>query len=154
MPNIVDIIEEFLKVRLNQSNSGIILFRRSELAEKFKCVPSQINYVLSTRFSTDRGYIVETRRGGGGFVRIIRVSLDDAGDLLEIIYDKVKDGISLHDSINIIRYLYEEELITRREAHLMETVVEVTAPNKGPEMNQIRASVLKSMLMVLLRHEK
>lgn len=152
MANIADIIEEYIKARLNQSNGGIVLFRRSELAEKFSCVPSQINYVLSTRFSTNRGYIVETRRGGGGFVRIIRIPLEESEDILDIIYEKVQDVIPRREAINIIRYLFEEELITKREAHLMEMVLDVTVPEDNHEMNRSRAVILKSMLMVLLRH--
>jgi len=84
MPNIADIIEEYIKARLNQSNGGIIMVRRNELAEKFRCVPSQINYVLSTRFSFNRGYIIETRRGGGGFVRIMKLPMEESRDILDI----------------------------------------------------------------------
>ncbi len=154
MPSIVDIIEEYIKARLNQSDGGILLFRRGELAERFRCVPSQINYVLSTRFSFKRGYIVETRRGGGGFVRIIRVPLQEAEDLLHIIYDKVQDQISLSDSISIVRHLYDEKLISRREAHLMEIVLEAAVPDNSLESCRKRAVLLKSMLMVVLRHQK
>ncbi len=155
MPNIADIIEEYIKARLNQSNGGIVILRRNELAEKFRCVPSQINYVLSTRFSFNRGYIIETRRGGGGFVRVIRVPLEESEDLLDILYDKIGDRITLSESVNLIRYLYEEDLVTKREAHMMENVVEVTASNSPVEDNgKLRVTVLKAMLMALLRHEK
>ncbi|MHB9093895.1 MAG: CtsR family transcriptional regulator [Eubacteriales bacterium] len=155
MPNIADIIEEYIKARLNQSNGGIVILRRNELAEKFRCVPSQINYVLSTRFSFNRGYIIETRRGGGGFVRVIRVPLEESEDLLDILYDKIGDRITISESVNLIRYLYEEDLVTKREAHMMENVVEVTASNSPVEDNgKLRVTVLKAMLMALLRHEK
>ncbi|PKM79641.1 MAG: CtsR family transcriptional regulator [Firmicutes bacterium HGW-Firmicutes-14] len=155
MANIADIIEEYIKARLNRSNSGTIIFRRSELAEKFQCVPSQINYVLSTRFSCNRGYIVETRRGGGGFVRIIRMTLEESEDIIDIICEKVGSGISFKDSISIIRYLYEEEVITKREAHLMEVIIELTTAGSGSEETDAgRAVLLKAMLMVLLRHKK
>ncbi len=154
MPNIADIIEEYIKARLNRSNGGIIILRRSELAEKFRCVPSQINYVLNTRFSFNRGYIIETRRGGGGFIRVIKVSLEETEDLLDIVYDKIRDQISLKESINLIRYLHDEELITKREAHLMENVIELVTPNGDLDKGVQRAAILKDMLMVLLRHEK
>ena len=155
MANIADIIEEYIKARINTSNGGVIIFRRSEMAERFSCVPSQINYVLSTRFSSNRGYIVETRRGGGGFVRIIRVPLEKSEELLDIIYEKIGIHIPFIEAIALIRYLYDEELISKREAHLMETVIEVGAPDNGhPEAKKNRAVLLKSMLMVLLRHVK
>ncbi|MBU7007501.1 CtsR family transcriptional regulator [Phosphitispora fastidiosa] len=155
MANITDIIEEYIKARIGRSNSGVIIFRRGELAEKFSCVPSQINYVLSTRFSSSRGYIVETRRGGGGFIRIIRIPLEDSEELLDIVYEKIGDQIGMNEAIGLIRYLFEEDIISRREAHLMETVIEVAAPDHGhPEARRNRAVILKSMLMVLLRHKK
>ena len=65
MRNISDIIEKHLKKILQQSNCGAVEIQRSELADKFQCVPSQINYVISTRFTTEKGYIVESKRGGG-----------------------------------------------------------------------------------------
>jgi len=155
MANIADIIEEYIKARLNRSNSGTVIFRRVELAERFQCVPSQINYVLGTRFSANRGYIVETRRGGGGFVRIIRIPLEDSADLIDIIYDKIGGRVSLSDAISIIRYLYEEELITKREAHLMEVIIELmTSDRDSAETDTGRAAVLRAMLTVLLRHKK
>lgn len=151
MPNIADIIEEYIKARLNQ-NSGIIIVQRNELAEKFRCVPSQINYVLNTRFSFNRGYIIETRRGGGGFVRIMRVPLEEAKDILGIVYDRIGKRISLNEASDLIRYLYEEELITKREAHLMRNVMEVCSPPK--DNGEQLTTILKAMLMALLRHEK
>ena len=155
MANIADIIEEYIKTMIGRSNGGAVRFRRSELAEKFQCVPSQINYVLSTRFSSNQGYIVETRRGGGGFVRIIRLALEDSEDLLDIIYERIGVQISTTEAVHLIRYLFAEELVTGREAHLMQTVIEVTVPEDGhPETEKNRAIILKSMLMVLLRHKK
>lgn len=154
MANIVDIIEEYIKARLNQSNGGIIVFRRNELAEKFQCVPSQINYVLSTRFSVNRGYIIETRRGGGGFIRIIKVNLDKTEDLIDLIYEKVGDQVSLDEAVEIIRYLYDEEIITKREAHIMENAIQVAISQDDQNGGKKRAIILKAMLMVLLRHPK
>ena len=155
MPNIADIIEQYIKARLSQSGGGTLVIRRNELAEKFRCVPSQINYVLSTRFSFNRGYIIETRRGGGGFVRIVRIPLEDSGDLLDILYDRIGETISLNEAMNLIHYLHDEDLVTKREELLMENVLEITAPhNVAPDMDKRRALILKSMLMVLVRHAK
>ena len=70
-----DIIAGFIQETLSEMN-GCAEIQRSELANRFKCVPSQINYVISTRFSPEHGYIVESRRGGGGFIRITRVNMD------------------------------------------------------------------------------
>ena len=73
MPNISDIIEQYLKQVLELSEREIVEIRRSEIADKFQCVPSQINYVINTRFTVERGYLVESKRGGGGFIRIAKV---------------------------------------------------------------------------------
>ena len=155
MPNIADIIEEYIKARLNQSTGGIVILRRNELAEKFRCVPSQINYVLSTRFSFNRGYIIETRRGGGGFVRVIRVPLEDSEDILDIVYERIKDRVSLAEAVSLIRYLYEEDLVSKREAQMMQNVVEVIeGGSQTQESGKRRAVVLKAMLIALLRHER
>lgn len=154
MPSIVDIIEDYIKARLNQSTGGIIVLRRSELAEKFQCVPSQINYVLSTRFTSHRGYIIETRRGGGGFVRIIKIPLQKAENLIDVIYEKVGEKISTKEAINMIRYLAEEEVVTKREGYIMENALEAAVPNDTDEDDQNRALILKSMIMVILRHQK
>ena len=74
-------IEQYLKELLSAANSGVLEIQRNMLSEYFHCVPSQINYVLSTRFTPAQGYLVESRRGGGGYVRIVSLQLDDDDDL-------------------------------------------------------------------------
>src|SRR5690554_4911583 len=76
MSNLVDLIEAYINRLLDASPNATLVLQRKELAERFQCVPSQINYVLSTRFTTERGYLIESRRGGGGFLRIKRLDLD------------------------------------------------------------------------------
>lgn len=73
---ISDLIASFLQESLNEAEDGVLEIQRSDLAQRFNCVPSQINYVMSTRFSPERGYIVESRRGGNGYIRITRVQVD------------------------------------------------------------------------------
>ena len=75
MRNISDIIECYLKKVLEMSEKDILEIKRSEVADKFQCVPSQINYVINTRFTIERGYIVESKRGGGGYIRIMKVQI-------------------------------------------------------------------------------
>ncbi|MCC5714945.1 CtsR family transcriptional regulator, partial [Klebsiella pneumoniae] len=70
MRNISDLIEQYLKTTLMRSGNELLEIKRSELAKQFQCVPSQINYVISTRFTLEKGYIVESKRGGGGYIRI------------------------------------------------------------------------------------
>ena len=80
MGNLTQDIERYLKSLLDQADEGVLVVQRSVLSEKFCCVPSQINYVLRTRFTPTNGYIVETRRGGGGYVRIKSIPINSAHD--------------------------------------------------------------------------
>lgn len=82
---ISDLIASFLQDSLDTAEDGVLEVQRSELAQRFNCVPSQINYVMSTRFSPERGYIVESRRGGNGYIRITRVQVDRATLMMHVI---------------------------------------------------------------------
>ena len=82
---ISDLIASFLQDSLDTAEDGVLEIQRSELAQRFNCVPSQINYVMSTRFSPERGYIVESRRGGNGYIRITRVQVDRQTLMMHVI---------------------------------------------------------------------
>ena len=82
---ISDLIASFLQDSLDTAENGVLEVQRSELAQRFNCVPSQINYVMSTRFSPERGYIVESRRGGNGYIRITRVQVDRQTLMMHVI---------------------------------------------------------------------
>ena len=87
-----DTIEQFIKTMLVEETQEIEL-KRNELAEYFNCAPSQINYVLSTRFTPDHGYIIESRRGGGGCIRIFRMKQSTGEQLLYLIHERIGDSI-------------------------------------------------------------
>lgn len=78
MASLADLIESYIKQQLRSSENQAIAISRAQLAELFSCVPSQINYVLTTRFTLERGYMIESRRGGGGYIRIVRVNQESA----------------------------------------------------------------------------
>ena len=82
---ISDLIASFLKESLDEAEDGVVEVQRNDLAQRFNCVPSQINYVMSTRFSPERGYIVESRRGGNGYIRITRVQIDHQTLLMHVV---------------------------------------------------------------------
>ncbi|WP_295859376.1 CtsR family transcriptional regulator [uncultured Oscillibacter sp.] len=82
---ISDLIASFLQESLDESDGGVLEVQRSDLAQRFNCVPSQINYVMSTRFSPEHGYIVESRRGGNGYIRITRVRMDRQTLLMHVV---------------------------------------------------------------------
>lgn len=151
LSNISDLIERYLK-KLLASSGGVIEIRRNELAEQFDCVPSQINYVLSTRFSIEQGFWVESRRGGGGYVRIVRLPLDREVDLVSQLLNLVGKEISQQRAQGIIKRLREEKLITDREARLMESVVDREVLRVGlPARDQLRSLILRAMIQALLR---
>lgn len=140
-----NIIEEFIKEMLAEED--MIELQRNELANKFNCVPSQINYVISTRFSPERGYSVESRRGGGGYIKITRAKADSGSYIMRIL-NLVGDYISQQDMTGIIQNLYDNELITKREAKI---IISALSDNsliiKQPERDVLRAKILKNILV-------
>ena len=152
MSNLSDEIGEYLK-KLLQNNS-IIKVQRSDLARKFGCVPSQINYVLNTRFTQERGYIIESQRGGSGYIKIKKLNLDSREEIINDLYKKIGDSINQQRAINIIERLYEKELITSFEVVLFKSLVHRKTLKLSPFLrDKVRARLLKQMLRTLLRKE-
>ncbi|MFG6120593.1 CtsR family transcriptional regulator [Thalassobacillus sp. B23F22_16] len=150
MRNISDIIEAYLKQILDSNRQDAIEIKRSEIAERFQCVPSQINYVIKTRFTVEKGYIVESKRGGGGYIRIIRVKHQDDTKLLDEILENIQDKVTQTAAIDIIERLLEEEIITEREAKLMVSVITRQVLNfQLPLRDEVRARILTAMLTTL-----
>ncbi|EHH1589583.1 TPA: CtsR family transcriptional regulator [Listeria monocytogenes] len=149
MKNISDVIEAYLKQVLESSEA--VEIKRSEIADKFECVPSQINYVINTRFTMERGYIVESKRGGGGYIRIIKVKMNDKLQLLEAIISMVHDKkVSQSFSEDVILRLLEEEVITKKEARLMVAALDrevLILPL--PDRDILRSRILGAMLVAL-----
>jgi len=146
-----DIIEEFIKELLQESKGRTIEIQRNELANMFNCAPSQINYVLSTRFSIEKGYSVESRRGGGGHIRIVRLKIDNKATIYNIIND-IGDRISAMQGISIVKFLLERDIIKKREADIMLAAINDRTLNvEGEFKNELRASIMKGMLASLLR---
>ena len=138
-----DKIEAFIMELLKEEMSGGIELGRNELASVFNCVPSQINYVISTRFNPEKGYIVESRRGGGGYIRIKRMPKDIFGDIEEIIR-KIDTGISKEKAKGIIDYLSDTDRLDKKQKTIIETVV-LEALDEGED--EIRARILKQILV-------
>ncbi|WP_373312707.1 MULTISPECIES: CtsR family transcriptional regulator [Heyndrickxia] len=150
MKNISDIIESYLKQVLEMNGSEIVEIKRSEIADKFQCVPSQINYVINTRFTIERGYVVESKRGGGGYIRIIKVKPHDQAQLIDHLLLLVKSRISQSNAEDVIIRLVEEEVISKREAKIMLSVMDRSVLYLDlPERDQLRARMLTAMLMTL-----
>jgi len=150
MRNISDVIEEYLKRVLELSEREIVEIKRSEMADKFQCVPSQINYVINTRFTMERGYLVESKRGGGGYIRITRVRIHDQVHLLEQLKSVIGNKINQTNAQDIIVRLLEEEIISEKEAKLMISVMDRSVLNlELPNRDYLRARLLLTMIETL-----
>ncbi len=143
-----NLIEEFIKDMIT-SEQGAIELKRNELANHFNCVPSQINYVISTRFSPERGYIVESRRGGGGYIKITRVVPKQGNRMMHIV-NAIGDYLSFADASAIIQNCFDYDLISEKEAKIIIAALsEKSLPVKQPEQDYLRARVLKNMLITI-----
>ncbi len=151
MARLSDIIEDFIKSLLNESD-GQLELQRNELADYFECAPSQINYVLATRFSIDRGYYIESRRGCGGYIRIIRLDIDEDDYLMYLLRERIGSRISQQAAEDIIQHMLDKGIIDRRESVIMKSAIQDKAMTALPAniKDSIRANLMKSMLMAIL----
>ncbi len=146
-----DSIEHFIKELLNEEATEVEL-KRNELAEYFGCAPSQINYVLATRFSPDHGYLTESRRGGGGYIRIVRVVQTGSQRLMYLVNDRIGDSLGEEECLRLISQLKEQRIVTADEAALMASAVSTRAlsvPVPDALKDAMRAKMMKSMLMTI-----
>lgn len=149
MRPLTDSIEQFIKSLLDDGQEQVDV-QRNELAQYFRCAPSQITYVLSTRFTPDHGYVIESRRGGGGYIRIVRLRESPGSNLLYLINQRVGAQISRQDCEAIISQLRENGVVTDGEAGLMRAAVSNEAVNLPVAFKDtLRASTLRAMLLQL-----
>lgn len=151
MAQLSDNIEQFIKELMCED--ARVELKRNELAQHFGCAPSQINYVLATRFSVDHGYIIESRRGGGGYVRIVRMQPREEGNLLDELLTRVANSVDEETANAIIAHLTDIRLITPKEAALMRSAISRNAlalPINAKDV--LRAAVLKNMLIQAFRN--
>ncbi|MEW4149082.1 transcriptional regulator CtsR [Bacillus thuringiensis] len=150
MRNISDIIEQYLKQVIDLSNKNVIEIKRNEIADRFECVPSQINYVINTRFTLERGFVVESKRGGGGYIRIIKVKLHDDIDIIDQMLHMIDHSVAQGNAESMIIRLIEEGIITNREAKLMLSVIDRSVLSMDvPSRDELRARILCAMLRTL-----
>lgn len=150
MRNISDIIEQYLKQVIDLSNNNVIEIKRNEIADRFECVPSQINYVINTRFTLERGFVVESKRGGGGYIRIIKVKLHDDIDIIDQMLHMIDYSVAQGNAESVIIRLIEEGIITNREAKLMLSVLDRSVLSMDvPSRDELRARILCAMLRTL-----
>lgn len=143
--NMSDLIESYLKNVLHKNET--VEIRRSEIADQFNCVPSQINYVINTRFTIQQGYVVESKRGGGGYIRIMKVNLVDEMDILNALSELVPEELSEREGNHLLQNLYENKLITKREAQMMSLMMEKdTFPSNVKNAAEVRSNMMKKLI--------
>ena len=147
---ISDSIAAFIDEMLNDCG-GTLEIKRNDLAKKLGCVPSQINYVVASRFTPERGYIIESRRGGGGYIRIIRKMLDES-ELLMQIFSSIGNSLSEKDLIMLLESLYASDTITAREMRYASASLSQTALSSLPRETQdvVRAGAFRNLLLAIM----
>ncbi len=149
-----DSIEQFIKSLMSEEDKRVEL-QRNELAQYFGCAPSQINYVIKTRFNLDKGYYTESQRGGGGYIRIIRVEASPDDYLMNLANERIGNCISERDALSIIEHMYELKIVTRREVQIIASAIRsnvLMAPVQLKDV--IRAGILKSMVVALITYNE
>lgn len=146
---ISDLIASFLQESLAESVDGVLEIQRSDLAQRFNCVPSQINYVMSTRFSPERGYIVESRRGGNGYIRITRVQVDQQTLLMHVINSLGAD-IDLSSARAILGNLVQSGALEENLGRTILAAVGDKALASVPRERRgsLRADILRNVLIL------
>ena len=143
--NMSDAIEKLLLEMLREAD-GSVEIQRNNLAGELNCVPSQINYVIQTRFTPERGYIIESRRGGGGGVRIRSVRTDKSSYPMHIV-NAVGNSLSYRTAAVFVQNLLDYECITKREAYLILGAVNNNVLPFAPDVrDNVRAKISKSMI--------
>lgn len=150
MARISDIIAEFIKNSIEENKTSEVIIQRNELAYKFNCAPSQINYVLTTRFSSEKGYVIESRRGGGGYIVIRKVNYGDKIDKFKLLNDSIGESMTYSMALTLVEHLHESKLITKNEAEIIKISVNDRTLISVEDKNKVRAEILKGMITVIL----
>ena len=150
MANISDVIEQFILKSLG--DDGIVEISRNDLASFFSCVPSQINYVLETRFTMDRGFVKESRRGGGGYIRISKVAINEDTYVNSLILESIGEELTERRANQILDKLESEKIFTGKERRIISSAISDSALQMPFSFkDKLRANIFKNILMYILK---
>ena len=126
--NMTDILEQYIMNLFNEATEDHIIIKRSNVAQKFDCVPSQLNYVIKTRFTPEHGFIIESKRGGGGFIRITKITLHKNKDYIDYLIETIdKEILEIDEAMRIAKILLEKEYIDKFDYnHFIDSVEIIT----------------------------
>jgi len=150
MARLSDIIEAFIKQMFSENIDNEIFIQRNELADQFRCAPSQINYVLTTRFTYERGYLIESKRGGGGHIAIKQLEHDSSNKREKLINQSIGDAMTYHNANALLNDLLESGVIEKREYEIMKIAINDRSLISTDNKNKVRADILKGMVMIIL----
>ena len=144
---ISDSVAQYILELLDEAN-GRAEIQRNELASTLGCVPSQINYVITSRFTPEQGYLVESRRGGGGYIRITRITMDRSSAVMHTV-NSIGPSLDSATARAMLSNLMEQGVIPKQTARAMAAAMTDQSLSGVPQENRdsIRASILKNMLM-------
>lgn len=150
MARISDTIENFIKDMINEERERQVLIQRNELADKFSCAPSQINYVLTTRFTYEKGYIIESKRGGGGCIVIKKITYDDKDERVDLINTSIGESITYGNALSILNHLRDTNSITEKEYEIIKISLNDRTLVNVEDKNKLRSQILKGIITVVL----
>ena len=153
MSTLADHIEAYIKQMLRESQTRTVELSRAQLADVFSCVPSQINYVLTTRFTIERGYIVESRRGGGGYIRIGHIHVDDCTAHAVELLRSIGSELPEKQMENILARLVDYQVITHRQRQIIRGIVQQELSTLDEGRDSLRASLVRAMLFFAIKSE-
>lgn len=148
MNNIADLIENYILRQLAAQTNGHVELRRTDIAEEISCAPSQITYVLSTRFTPARGFVVESRRGLGGFIRIAQVPMPMEKLMFEKMLKDLEEDPPYETVESMLEFLLKRKFVTKREAAMMLQLISLAYENFEPEE---RLKTLKTIFLTIAR---
>ena len=145
-----DLVAQTILEMLDSQN-GNAEIQRNELATTLGCVPSQINYVITSRFTPEQGYVVESRRGGGGYIRITRIKTDDKTMVMHVV-NSIGDSLDKMTAEVMLKNLYREQILDIKSANVMAVALSDRALRNAPQSirDNLRADIFKNMLISTL----
>ena len=154
--NITAEIQKYFTQLFSQTTESHIVISRKDVAARFGCVPSQINYVIRSRFAPENGFLIESQRGGHGYIKIMRISFKNVDEKLSHIVDMITDSISEQDARRLLVNLQERAFISASERLLIEVAMRNQDENcrmlfdVSPYKRELmRAELLKKLLTSL-----
>ena len=145
--NMTDILEQYIMNLFNEATEDHIIIKRSNVAQKIDCVPSQLNYVIKTRFTPEHGFIIESKRGGGGFIRITKITLHKNKDYIDYLIETIdNEFLEIDEAMRIAKILLEKEYIDKFDYNHFIDSVEIITDVHNQFLDQIDKNSAEEMI--------